>query len=176
MKKILVILLSIMVPVAMFSAEGPKGKKKKADKNTQEWYYELEAFSSPYRGSCNVKVWSYGPDIKTARDQAAKNAVHGTIFRGIPGNPDKRLSALPALVADFSTEEAHRDFFADFFKDGGQYLKYATRTVSAGSDEIVKYSRRNYKVGVIITVQYDALRKMLEQQGITESLTSGFAK
>lgn len=176
MRKILLILLSIMVPVVMFSAEGPKGKKKKADKNTHEWYYELEAFSSPYRGSCNVKVWSYGPDIMTARDQAAKNAVHGVIFRGIPGNPEKRLSALPPMVEDFSAEETNKEFFRDFFKDGGPYLRYATKTVSAGSDEIVKYGRKNYKVGIIITVQYDALRKMLEQQGITESLTSGFAK
>ena len=45
-----------------------------------------------------------------------------------------------------------------------------------GNDEILKYGKKNYKVGVIVTVQYDALRKALEQQGIINSLTSGFAK
>ena len=177
MKRILAILLVALVPVLYFTADGQsKAKKKKADKNTAEWYYELEAFSAPYRGACNVKVWSYGPDVITARDQATKNAVHGALFRGVPGNPEKRLNALPPIVSDIMAEETHKAFFDKFFENGGAYLRYATKTVSSGNDEIMKYGRKNYKVGVIVTVQYDALRKMLEEQGINDSLTSGFAK
>lgn len=176
MKRIAVLLLLAMLPLATVAAEGAKGKKKKADENTREWYYELEAYAAPYRGACNVKVWSYGPDITTARDQAAKNAVHGVIFRGVPGDPARRLTALPPLVADPAAERTYGDFFDGFFANGGAYLRYATKTVSSGNDEILKYGKKNYKVGVVVTVQYDDLRKVLEQQGIVQSLTSGFAK
>ena len=177
MKRFLAILLVSLVPFLAFAAGGARNqKKKKADKNTAAWYYELEAYSAPYRGSCNVKVWSYGPDINTARDQATKNAVHGVLFRGVPGNPEKRLNALPPVVSDIRAEETHKEFFEKFFENGGPYQRYATKTVSSGNDEILKYGRKNYKVGVVVTVQYDALRKALEEQGINDSLTSGFAK
>lgn len=176
MKSIAALLLLTLLPLSLVASEGARGKKKKANENTREWYYELEAYSAPYRGACNVKVWSYGPDITTARDQAAKNAVHGVLFRGVPGNPDRRLNGLPALVSDPVAEQTHENFFDRFFADGGAYLRYATKLVSSSNDEILKYGKKNYKVGVVVTVQYDALRRALEEQGIVESLTSGFAK
>lgn len=177
LKFILAALLAVFVAVPSFSADSAqKRKQKKADKNTKEWYYEIEAFAAPYKGSCDIKVWSYGPDAITARDQATKNAVHGVIFRGIPGNVEKRLNALPPLVEDIMAEQTHKAFFDAFFADGGPYRRFATRTMADGNDEILRYDRKNYKVGVIVTVQYDALRKALEQQGIVGSLTSGFTK
>ncbi len=177
MKKILLIALSVILTVVCFEASAQsKSKKKKADKNTMEWYYEIEAFDVPYRGSSNVKVWSYAADANVARDQATKNAIHGILFRGIPANTAKRISAQPPIVEDFSAEQANKAFFDEFFKDGGEYLRYATKTTSAGNDEILKYGKKNFKVGVVVTVQYDALRKMLEKRGIIKSLTSGFAK
>ena len=153
-----------------------KRKKKKADENTMAWYYELETYAAPYKGSCDIKVWSYGRDIITARDQAMKNAVHGVIFRGIPANASKRLNSLPPIVDDIMAEQNNKAFFDAFFKNGGPYLRYATKTLPDGNDEILRYDRKNYKVGVAVTVQYDELRKALAQQGIIDSLTSGFAK
>lgn len=174
---IIAMLLAVSVAVPAFTADSArKQKQKKADRNTREWYYEMEAFTAPYKGSCDIKVWSYGPDAVTARDQATKNAVHGVIFRGVPGNVSKRLNALPPIVEDIMAEQSHKDFFDAFFSDGGPYQRFATRTMADGNDEILRYDRKNYKVGVIVTVQYDALRKALEQQGIVSSLTSGFTK
>lgn len=169
--------LAVLMLLPAVSADGAqKKKKKKANENTMEWYYELEAYAAPYKGSCDIKVWSYGRDIVTARDQAMKNAVHGVIFRGIPANATKRINSLPPLVEDIMSEQNNKAFFDAFFKDGGHYLKYATKTLPDGNDEILRYDRKNYKVGVVVTVQYEDLRKALEQQGIINSLTSGFAK
>ena len=177
LKHLLTAILAVIIPLSAAAAGGTqKKKKKKADENTMEWYYELEAYAAPYKGSCDVKVWSYGPDVITARDQAMKNAVHGAIFRGVPGNSSKRLTALPPLVEDIMAEQNNKAFFDAFFMNGGPYLRFATKTMADGNDEILKYGKKNYKVGVIVTVQYDALRKALEQQGIINSLTSGFAK
>ena len=70
----------------------------------------------------------------------------------------------------------NKAFFDAFFKDGGPYLRYAIKTLPDGNDDILRYDRKNYKVGVVVTVQYEDLRKALEQQGVISSLTSGFAK
>ena len=168
-----VLFAALMLPALVFGADN---KKKKADKNTKEWYYELEACSAPYKGASNIKVWSYGANAVVARDQAMKNAVHGVIFRGIPGNPSKRINALPPLVDEFGAEDKYGEFFDRFFADGGDYLRYVTKTGSDSTNEVLKYDRKNYKVGVIVTVQYDALREMLEKNGIIKSLASGFTK
>ena len=162
MKKYILLFIALLLPVLTAGADSPQ-KKKKADKHTAEWRYELEAYSSPYRGACNVKVWSYSRDINIARQQATKNAVHGALFRGIPANPEKRINAMPPVIDDLMAEENN---------------SFATKTTSGGSDEILKYGKNDYKykVGVIVTVQYDELRKYMEEQGLRESLASGFAK
>ncbi len=176
MKKIFLILLSAALVLFCFDASAQSKKKKKAaDTNTAQWYYELEAYNAPNNGAVYIKVWSYGQDVTIARDQAMKNAVHGVMFRGVPANQTKRIPAKSPLVADYVVEQNNRAFFDQFFANGGEYLRYVTKTTSASSDDIMKYDKKNYKVGIIVTVQYDALKKMLEQRGIIESLTSGFA-
>lgn len=169
------VLLAVVFSAAFVYANDANPKKK-ADRNTREWYYELEPVDTPFNGVCKVKVWSYAPDIVTARDQAMKNAVHGIMFRGLPADKDRRLYGMPPLVDDVNAEITHKDFLDSFFSNGGEYLRYATKTYSDSSNEIVKYGRKNYKVGVVVTVQYDRLRKNLESRGIIRSLTSGFAK
>ena len=156
--------------------------KNRADANTEEFFYEVEAYrNKTISGSIEVKVWSYGVDINVAKEQATKNAVHAALFRGIPGNQEKRIQALPALITDFSAEEKHKKFFEELLKEHGPYLRYATKSNNAMTTDIIKLSntrtkvhKYKYKVGVIVTLQYDALQKMLEQKGIVEKLNSGF--
>ncbi len=178
MKKTLFIILcaALVLFCPDASAQSKNKNKKKADENTMQWYYELEAHNVPNKGAVYMKVWSYGPDVTVARDQAMKNAVHGAIFRGVPANQTKRIPAKSPLVSDYEVEQNNKAFFDQFFATGGEYLRYVTKTTSASSDDILKYDKKNYKVGIVVTVQYDALKKMLEQRGIIESLTSGFAK
>ena len=38
----------------------------------------------------------------------------------------------------------------------------------------LKISKREYKIGVIVNVQSDQLRKRLEKEGIAKGLSSGF--
>lgn len=156
--------------------------KKRADANTEEFYYEVEAYrNKTVAGSIDVKVWSYGVEVNTAKEQATKNAVHAALFRGIPGNQEKRLQGVPALISDFSIEEKHKDFFKALLKEHGPYMRYATKSNSAMTTDIIQLAKNKtkvhkykYKVGVIVTLQYDELKKMLEQKGIIEKLNSGF--
>ncbi|WCC45819.1 hypothetical protein PJW08_07465 [Tenacibaculum finnmarkense] len=57
-------------------------RKKKSNKDTKEWRYDIECEGIAKRGSKLVKIWSYSKKPKFAIAQAMKNAVHGIVFKG----------------------------------------------------------------------------------------------
>ncbi|HNP47341.1 MAG TPA: hypothetical protein PKK99_00790 [Bacteroidia bacterium] len=148
--------------------------KKKANKDTEDWRYEVECAGVGKEGTYMIKVWSYSKKPQVAMEQCKKNAVHAVIFQGFAGGgqgctPQKALTNNPAL------EQEKADFFAEFFADGGKYMKYVSTANDGaiGAGDRVKVGKE-YKVGVIVTVAKDNLRKDLENAGIIKSLTSGF--
>ncbi|MBI5540096.1 MAG: hypothetical protein HY951_08560 [Bacteroidia bacterium] len=147
--------------------------KKKADKATAEWRYEVECVSVGAQGSYLVKVWSYSKKPDVAINQAKKNAVHGIIFKGFTGTgagcTQKPLTNNPAL------EQEKEEFFTDFFADGGKYMKFVSVTGDGaiGEGDRLKVGKE-YKIGVVVSVAKDDLRKDLEAAGIIKSLNSGF--
>lgn len=161
-----VVLASTLLPLA-----GLAQAKKKADKDTFIWRYELEGVKQGVQGTYLVKVWSYSKKPEVAIEQAKKNAVHGVIFRGFAGTAkQKPLANSPTL------EQEHDEFFADFFKKGGNYMKYVSvsgdGTVSSGDK--LKVSKKEWKIGVAVSVNQALLRKDLEAAGILKALGGGF--
>ncbi|MDD7888110.1 hypothetical protein [Flavivirga sp. 57AJ16] len=150
-------------------------KNEKANKDTKIWRYDIECEGIAKQGSKLVKVWSYSKNPKHAISHAMKNAIHGIIFKGYAGG-GQGCTSLKPLVKSAETEEKFMAFFDTFFMDGGEYLKY----VSAATDgniaagDRLKISRREYKIGAVVNVQFDQLRKRLESEGIIRGLTSGF--
>lgn len=173
MKNILLFILVLVVPVLGFSQ---KKKQKQANKETEEWRYEIEVVDEGAQGTCLIKVWSYSAKPEIAKNQAKKNAVHGVLFKGVPGTKDNTIPARKPLVKDAKTIEECKDFFTEFFKDGGDYMRYVTLTndgaVAAG--DVMKVGKKEYKVGVIVSVRYDDLKKLLEEKGIRKKLGAGF--
>jgi hypothetical protein len=147
--------------------------RKKADKDTEAWRYEIEVVQTGTQGTYLVKVWSYSKKPDVAIEQAKKNAVHGVIFRGFAGT--STVPGQKALASNVNLEEEKADFFAPFFSDGGKYMKF----VSTSNDGAVAAEDRmkvgkEYKVGVVVSVNVSALRKDLEAAGIIKSLGAGF--
>ena len=120
-----------------------------------------------------IKVWSYSKKAETAIEQAKKNAVHGIIFKGFPSK--ERLSGQKALAQNPNLEEVKSEFFKEFFQDGGKYLKFVTlvNNGAIASEDRIKIGKE-YKIGVIVSVNVAALRKDLEDAGIIKSLSNGF--
>lgn len=148
-------------------------KKKKAEKDTKAWRYEIECVSTGAQGAYLVKVWSYSKKPEIAINQAKKNAVHGVIFKGFTGKgagcTQKPLASSPAL------EEQNEVFFEDFFADGGKYMKFVTESNDGGvgAGDRMKIGKE-YKIGVVVSVYKDLLRKDLEDAGIIKGLSNGF--
>lgn len=146
---------------------------KKANKDTRQWRYEIEGVGEGREGTYLVKIWSYSRKPNVAIEQAKKNAVHAIIFQGYIGG--SRISSQPPLVSDPGIEDSKSDFFDPFFDDGGYYMKYVSvsNDGSVSAEDRLKVNKE-YKIGVIVSVRKDLLRKDLENAGIIKSFSSGF--
>lgn len=154
-------------------------QKRKADKETAQWRYEIEAAEGQaVQGNTLVKVYTYSKDKNTAMAQAGKNAVHGILFKGVaPKNEaNVRIPGQKPIVTDIDAEETYKEYFTEFFKDGGKFQKYIQLVNNGIPDagDIVKVGKKEYKVGVKVLVAKDALRKEMEAAGIIKQLGSGF--
>jgi len=157
-----------------FNVNAQKGKKK-ADKETVAWRYEIEAEATGNAGTYQVKVWSYSRNVETAMEQAKKNAVHGIIFKGFPRKGS--VQGQKPIATDPSIDEQHKDFFEQFFKTGGgDYMKFVTLANNGqiGPGDRIKISKKEYKIGVVVSVNKSELRKYLEKAGIIRGLSDGF--
>jgi len=149
-------------------------KQKKANEDTEDWKYEIECVGIGKPGTKVIKVWSYSKNAKVATGQAKKNAVHGIIFQGYAGGAPGCTSQKP-LASDPTIEHQKKEFFDDFFADGGKYMKFVSTSGDATPEVMgVKLKGYKYKVGVVVTVMSDALRKDLEAAGVVRGLSSGF--
>lgn len=166
MKKFLLLVLALGV-----TQLGSANKQKKADAETDKFRYDIEYARPSGDGVCQVKVWSYSKKSRIAAEQCRKNAVHGIIFKSYSTGDGTTASQRP-LVKDPSVQREKAEFFEDFFSDGGPYRQFVS-AVTDGSQEVVKVGKQ-YKVGVVVTVSKDQLRKYLESEGIIRSLASGF--
>lgn len=166
MKKILLLAAALLIGHICLA-----DKQKKADAETNKFRYDIEYARSSGDGMCQVKVWSYSKKPRIAAEQCRKNAVHAIIFKGYSSGDGSMTSQRP-LVKSAAVQNEKAAFFEDFFLDGGPYRQYVS-AVTDGSMELKKVGKQ-YKVGVVVTVSKDQLRKYLEEQGVIRSLGSGF--
>lgn len=148
-------------------------QSKKQKEAEQGWKYELEASGIATQGTYQVKVWSYTRDPEAVHELAMKNAVHGIIFKGF--GDKERIKGQKPLSQSPNLEIEHAPYFAEFFKPGGKFLKFVSlveQGAIAPGDRI--QVGKEFKIGIVVTVQVQALRKELESAGIIKSLTSGF--
>ncbi|MCK9613688.1 MAG: hypothetical protein PHR81_06785 [Bacteroidales bacterium] len=177
MKKIfkpIAILTMTLLFVSFFSEVTNAQARIKADIDTYEWRYDIECFGIGTTGSYLIKVWTYSKNQNVALEQCKKNAVHGVIFKGFGGGGNGCTAQKP-LASNPNVEQEKMDFFKNFFADGGKYMKYVG---FAGDGAVPVQDRlkvgKEYKVGVVVSVQKDNLRKDLEAAGIIKGLSSGF--
>lgn len=166
MKKLISMLLCVST-VLLIAGCGSGKKLQKTDAG--KFQYELEGVSNGAQGSYLIKVWTYSKAKKVNVEECKKNAVHGVIFKGYAASQNARPQ--PPLAREVGIEAKYPDFFDKFFADGGEYNRYVT--VTAGSQEFLKVGRK-YKVGLVVTVAKDQLRKALEAAGVVKSLSHGF--
>lgn len=158
----------LLLLIIIFASHTTTFAGNKIDK--KEYLYEIESFEGKVpvqSGYCIVKVWNYGKREKITTNTCMENAIHGVIFKGYAAlNADKGKKALVP-----EGYEAHKDYFDNFFNTG-QYLQYVSLTNKGelGAGDIIKVRKKEYKVGMVVLINYSALRKRLEDDKIIKGL------
>jgi hypothetical protein len=79
------------------------------------------------------------------------------------------------LTQNPNLEQEKEGFFKDFFATGGKYLKFVSlaNNGNIAPEDRIKIGKE-YKIGVVISVNQALLRKDLEDAGIIKGLSNGF--
>ena len=169
MRKLLSILCAVMV-VTSFA----QSKKKKEIAGYTKQDYEIACIGVGSQGTKLISVYGYGKDPDKAVRMAKVNAIHGIIFKGAPASGGGCQGIKP-LAKSVTVEQEFKDFFNKFFAPGGPYLSFVGMSGQGGNNrDVTKVDKKTYKVGIAVSVNYDALRKELENAGIVKGLSSGF--
>ena len=152
-----------------------------ANEETKNWRYEIECEGVGQQGVFIIKVFSYSRRKDVAIEQAKKNAIHGVIFKGIPSGKQGCVNQ-PPLARSSNLEQQKRDYFNSFFSEGGKYMKFVNLTTDGAVKASDRYvvggrgflKRKQYKIGVIVSVNMARLRQELEEAGVIRKLSSGF--
>lgn len=178
------IVLTSCALLICLTIQAQKKRQKLADTDTYEWVYDIECYGGTAKnGYKMVKVWSYSKEKSVASTQARKNAVHGIIFKGYAGIGRECKSSRPLMNHEM-TQEEYDAFFKDFFLDDGPFNRFVTYASDyegiADVQKLVKNKKDRkekfyqYKIGVVVSVASDDLRKFLEKNDIINSLAKGF--
>ena len=143
----------------------------KEDKRTLESKYEIQCAGIGTDGNYLIKVFTYSKNKNLAIEQAKKNAVHGVLFKGFPGNKNNGCYTQKPICTNPNIEFEKKEFFDTFFQDGGKYMKYVLDSSDGNIDPADRMKAgKEYKIGIIVTVAKDLLRKDMEAAGILRSL------
>jgi len=178
MKKVAQILSSglviLLVTSTLLSAQS-KNKVRKMEYNSK-YNYEVATVAVGVDGTKLVKVWGYGPSVEAAIRHAKELGIACALFHGFPPAGGGAAGPTPAIITDDAAVEKNQEYFDKFFEPGGQYLQYVNLSNDGppSGEDRVKVNKKTYKVGVVMSIAFDALRKEMEKQGIARSLNSGF--
>lgn len=144
-----------------------------AKDDEDKYKYELDSFDGSVaakEGYCIVKVWNYGKKERLTRDNCMRNAIHGILFKGYmaTGNRMADKGKKPLVPEGY---DAHKKYFDDFF-ESGDYLQYVqlTNNGQLNAGDVIKIDKKRYKVGMVVLINYNALRDRLEKDKIIKSL------
>lgn len=172
MKSLKWITLLALMFVCLVQTDAQSRQQRKA-LYSSDFAIELQTLGVGNDGTKLIKVWGFGKKVGDAVYEAKRNAVMATIFRGLPAGGGSART--PAICRDADAYEKNADFFDRFFEDGGRYLNYinlSTDGMPSGPNRLKM--KKGYKCAVTVSIDFDNLRKYLEDQGVARRLDSGF--
>jgi hypothetical protein len=127
--------------------------------------HEIECLGSELDGSVTLKSWGKGKNRNDALEQAKKEAINAVLFTGIR-NGKQECDSRPILNAP-NIRENKADYFNNFFKDEGDYKKFASnKDESFGKKEKETGRDGDVMYGYVIRVMRSDLKKQMITDGI----------
>ena len=151
-----------------------------AQKKAVEGYnYELSLSKENVAATAGFKVfkiWSYGKkkDLLT-KDVCMRNAIHAVLFKGLAASDVGTQGTFPALCPE--GYDAHQEYFDGFF-ESGDYMQFVQLTSKGAQQagDVIKTANKEWKVGLLVQINVNALRKRLEKDGVMQGARSIFSR
>lgn len=149
----------LLLILCLFIAFNIDAKKKDSIIGYDIEYSGAEGVS----GSYMIQVWINTTKATLSTEDFKRYAVEGILFKGYARPQQERINP---MVTD-AVKQAKSDFFNAFFENG-DYSKYAS--VLGNTIKNLKISKKEYRLGMIVSVSESVLRKDLEEAGIISKL------
>ncbi|MDA3865730.1 MAG: hypothetical protein PF489_03150 [Salinivirgaceae bacterium] len=170
MRKLLKITAIAVLTIGLF---GCAAKKETVITYGSQHNVDAEIISVGNDGTKMIKAWGFGKTPELALIHAKRNAVIAAVSHGFPAGGGS--GKVGPIVKEDGADTKHKVFFDEFYKDGGKWLQYVNSKnvgMPSGSDRLKLED--GYKVAASVSIEFDALRKYLEDKGVARKLDAGF--
>lgn len=127
-------------------------------KTTATYSAEVSFVAKEEQGTITVRSYGFGKNVKDAIKDAQKNAFNVLLFKGLPGT---ELN-VPLVQNEYEAKNNHKSYFDNLLEDGGLF-RYLMLNSSNSQPSKVK---GGYSSNLVLKINYNSLRKDLEQNGI----------
>jgi len=143
---------------------------QRTGKQPDNYNYEVQFIKTGVQGTEIFKVFAYGRNEKECTINAKADAIKAILFKGVPGS-----GIIRPMVDEINAEEKYKEYFKSFLEPNGKYLNFVaiSNDGSIDPDDRLKVGNK-LKIGVLLVIQKDNLRKQLESDGIIKKLNYGF--
>lgn len=122
------------------------------------------------------KIWSYCKKRELLTQEICmRNAIHAVLFKGLAAADEGTQGKFPALCPE--GYDAHQEYFDGFFESGDykQFIQLTSKGAQQAGD-VIKTANKEWKVGLLVQINVNALRKRLESDGIIQGTRGIFSR
>lgn len=158
-KNVIIGLLSCMAVLAL---AGCGAKKSQAS-----YDFKSKVLSSNYDGTYVIRTQVRARNLKLAFIDAQRKAVNEVIFVGVDAGSNG-VEALKPILFDMNARRKYEDYFAVFFRDEGEWTKYASLDDKRAGTTTSKRNGIQSIETITVTIDRKGLRERLIADGILE--------
>lgn len=141
-----------------------------ARKSQASYDYKSKVLSANYDGTYAIRTQVRARNAAIAFTDAQRKVVNEVIFDGVEAGSNG-VEALKPLVFDKDAREKHEDYFNAFFRDGGDWTKYASLKDKRTATTTYKRNGKQMVETVTVSIDRASLKKRLQEDGIIPSGT-----
>lgn len=135
-------------------------------KMSQAYYNEKsQVLSSNYDGTYVIRTQVRGRNAAIDFTDAQRKVVSEALFEGFQP-ASSGIEQIKPIIFDPNARAKHEEYFNSFFRDGGEWTKYASLKDKRTATTTYKRANAQMVETVTVTIHYAALKQKMKDDGI----------